>query len=52
MTFGLLLALALTADDGGTSTVDAGVSATRPNLLRSATVRRFEGIANPALLSD
>ncbi|MGV3620899.1 MAG: hypothetical protein ACO1OB_08780 [Archangium sp.] len=52
MTFALLLALALTADDGGTSTVDAGVSATRPNLLRGASVRRSDGIANPAVLAD
>lgn len=52
MTFGLLLALALTADDGGSSTLDAGVRATRPNMLRGATVRRFEGIATPATLAD
>lgn len=50
MTFGLVLALALTVDDGGAVSSDAG--ATRPNLLRDAQVRRSDGIANPAVLAD
>ncbi len=43
MTFGLILALALTADDAGT---------TRPSLLRSAVVTKSEGTDKAALLSD
>lgn len=44
MTFGLLAALILTADDAGTSS--------RPNLLKTATVRRADGLPKIALLSD
>lgn len=45
MTIGLLLALALAADDGGGST-------TRPNLLRAARVTRSDGCPNVARMAD
>ncbi len=45
MTFGLLLALVLTADDGGVST-------TRPNLLRDARVQKSDGAPNVARMAD
>ncbi|MDP2271055.1 MAG: discoidin domain-containing protein [Archangium sp.] len=45
MTFALLLALALAADDGGAST-------TRPNLLRTAKVTRSDGAPNVARMAD
>ncbi len=49
MMFGLLAALILTADDAGT---DAGASATRPNLLKYALVRRADGMPKVELLAD
>lgn len=52
MTYGLLLALALTVDDAGAAAPDAAASTTRPNLLRSATVMRVDGLATPAALAD
>jgi hypothetical protein len=45
MTFALLLALALAADDGGGST-------TRPNLLRAARVTRSDGCPNVTRIAD
>lgn len=47
MMFGLLAALVLTADDTGNA-----APATRPNLLKSATVRRAEGLPKISLLAD
>lgn len=48
MVSGLLLALLLTADDGGS----AAVSSLRPNLLRTARVSRADGAPMAALLAD
>jgi hypothetical protein len=47
MTFGLLLALALTAEDGG-----AAVSTTPPSLLQSAIIKVADGAPNAPMISD
>jgi len=49
MMFGLLAALILTADDAGT---DGGTTASRPNLLKYALVRRADGMPKVELLAD
>ena len=49
MVSGLLLALLLTADDGGSAAVSSSL---RPNLLRTARVSRADGAPMAALLAD
>ena len=52
MTFALLLALSLAAEDGGASASNVSVSTTRPSLLRTARVSRADGAPSAARLGD
>jgi hypothetical protein len=52
MTFALLLALSLAAEDGGATAQNTSVSTTRPSLLRTARVTRADGAPFAARLGD
>lgn len=52
MTFALLLALSLAAEDGGSAPVSSSVSTNRPSLLRTARVTRADGAPFAARLGD